>query len=241
MTQPVRVLLPPYAGFALHRGADLPLGAIVVCNASANDETLLRASVYETVAPWAPLALILPENMLEPSVLEALTRLRGKSAYVAHRAGGILPATICAAVAARPRPTSNEVANYAARRLENRECGHLVVAAIERPEVTGYYPGGVRYRTLCRRLRQLGPLTPREWRLLWHLAGLPRSAEPSVEALASAAGVEARALRQQMSRLMGLPLHEYRIRVGWEWMIERTLRNHGYQLVTQAAQHHVSA
>jgi hypothetical protein len=241
MTQLVRVLLPPYAGFGLHPGMDLPLGAIVVCNASENDAALLRAAVYETLAPWAPLALILPENMLEPSVLEAVTRLRGKSAYVAHAAGGIAPATICAAVAARARPTANDVANYVARRLENRECGRLVLAALERPEVTGCYPGGGRYRTLCRRLRQLGPLTPREWRLLWHLAGLPRSTEPSVEALACAAGVEARALRHQVSRLMGLPLHEYRIRVGWEWTIEATLREHRYQLAIQAPQQHFSA
>lgn len=88
--------------------------------------------------------------------------------------------------------------------------------------------GALPYRTLCRQLHRLGPLRPRDWRALARLVGIGLGTGRAGVDLARDSGIDPRTLRHRLRRLLGIGTHEYRERVGWEWILETALRRHGY-------------
>jgi hypothetical protein len=222
-------ILPPYRQAAPRGSWPPPLGAIIL--GDGRSEQGLRYQMRPALerAPWCPPCLIVSPASATPAILSALHALRGHPAYLNEPADaadlGLLAA---GAVRQRPMPAGGDLAAYVIRRTGrhglHRLLSYLLSAATE--------PGAVRIgpeRTVRDRMRRFGQFSPRCWRTVGKLARIAaRNGESSVEVMAWHAGIEPRTLRGWSARYLGTGLHEFRERVGWEWVLEAALRTAEY-------------
>ncbi|MGH7560793.1 MAG: hypothetical protein ACRENB_07220 [Gemmatimonadales bacterium] len=211
-------LLPPYQ--SLQPAAVVPpaLGTVRLVDATSPATVAAAAAALAVSAPWCiPCAVLrgyTPDLLLETMPACHLRR----TAILSVSPPGSPPSAfgILQAVAARPMPTAADVAEYVATRLGRLDAAPSLVTAMESDDAdpTSAF--------VLRMLDGLGRLEPHEWRRVLWLARLAtgswitrgQDADGSVGLWTAV--------------LLGLAPRALRELVGWEWVIERTLRVNGY-------------
>lgn len=225
----LRLLCPPYRRVTWGTDAAPPLGAIAIADASSVRQMTYELTPLVRRAPWCVPCLVVTAATADPSVLAALHEVPGRPAFVSGPAADdLLPRLVVAGVRDRPTPTGAELADYVAMRTGRLElraalAGLLATGPADQPR------RAIPPRTLRDRLHRLGPFGPRCWRTVGTLCRIAATMSGSgVGILALRAGVGPRSLRSWVRRYLALSLQEFRLIVGWEWVLEAALRQGGY-------------
>jgi hypothetical protein len=206
-----------------------PVGAIIVADLSEGIPALAEAVLEERDAPWCPLVASLADRRVPASCLSAFEPVPGAFAllYPGDYPAVSLIERSLKAVARRPPPRPTTMALWVERRLAQPGTASTLGACFGEAGDTLRPP-----RTLTRRVRALGPLEVRDWR---GLAGLVQiltapllPGHTSLELAALTAGIDPRTLRRWLRLATELSWAEAVGRVGWEWVVEMTLRRFGY-------------
>lgn len=223
------VLEPPYTRLLPAGACRPPVGAVLVADLTGGIPALADAVLMQRDAPWCPLVTALYDRRVPAASLAAFEPVPGS--FVALYRGDYPelpdPARVLLAVRRRPPPLATTIAQWAERRLGLPGVATTLGAC--------FGEGGDALRpprTLTRRVRDLGALEVRDWRGLSRLAQILTTSDPgdlrSLEAAAFSAGVDPRTLRRWLRLATDLPWSEVTGRVGWEWIVEMTLRRFGY-------------
>lgn len=131
----------------------------------------------------------------------------------------------CEAVRNRPVPDPAMFCRFLSLRSGTTELGRVVMECISNGD------RGTLSRTIHRKLAESGSrdaLRASDWRHLWRLATLSPKPQESIAMLADRYGCDERTLRNHLRRLVGMSPRGFRQLVGWEWIVEAALRQHGY-------------
>jgi hypothetical protein len=221
LTSSLLILEPPYRMARRIRDLSPELGSVALLDACERRPSTHDVKAELEVAPWCPLCILTDED----SGMRATRRLpRTCVIFGLDDVEGADP--ILRAVAARPRPTPSDLVDWLVKRtrlatLSRTLCDLFTRPALRRNEVS-FLPYSIREQ-----LRQLGDWGAMEWQRAGALADLAsdRSALNRVMAADEPAAADA---RRWMQELLGLTEREFHARVGWEWVLEASLRRSGF-------------
>lgn len=233
-THELTYLEPPYADDVPLLGKPTPPGTIAVVRIATGRNGSRGPSLADTLerAPWAVPCLVLAPASISAGLLQHLFSLPGQPAFltVTDPMAPIPPAVLLAAARGRPAPTPSLLASYAVRRTGSVRLGQTL------SQIWGVahgIPSSTPDRTLRYQLHQAGDLGRYDWNCIERLVRIKGQPHTwSVEQQAQFANTEARTMRGWVSRYLGVSLKTFRNLVGWEWIMELTLRHGGFQLTT---------
>jgi hypothetical protein len=225
-------LAPPYRTcgsiWSLERGESLPLGSVVLGRGDATIAVLAELTALSYRSPWAVPCLAVPahEEILQP-LLMLVTELRDRLVLVARDAAhSDETAQVVACVRRRPAPGPAALARWVARRLRSRELEAPLRSQFE--EGLGFEPttSGLSVASYSRLFALYGQYTARDWRavgrLALHAAAGPHAGEQP------AAALPFRTATEYAKKYLGMSYHALAERLGWEWVLEASLRTGGY-------------
>ena len=205
-------------------GAPLPFGAALTCDLRQTSlNGLADAFRAHALSPWCPLAVVLPDGVSE-TILEAIRPDWGGLATLAVRSEDILPTygAVSAAVARRGPPDRHAVIQYIRSRADER-LARAVCESLDGPTAWS--------AALRRRLGRLAMPSPQHWvnlfRLSTHLASAMAPQSKTLEQIALESNSAPRTLSGWCAKYLRLSWPEARHRLGWEWIFEVVLREHG--------------
>ena len=225
-------LAPPYRTRAfvssLESGASLPLGSLVLGKGATTIAALAELTALSYRSPWTIpcLAVSAREEILEP-LLMLVTELRDRLVLVARGTGhSDETAQVVACVRRRPTPGPAALARWVARRLRSRELEAPLRSQFE--EGLGFEPttSGLSVASYSRLFALYGQYTARDWRAVGRLA-LHAAAGPDAEQHPPAA-LPFRTATEYAKKYLGMSYHALAERLGWEWVLEASLRTGGY-------------
>ena len=225
-------LAPPYRTcgsiWSLQRGESLPLGSVVLGRGDATIAVLAELTALSYRSPWAIPCLAVPahEEILQP-LLMLVTELRDRLVLVARGVPRVDDAAhVVACVRRRPAPRPAALARWIARRLRSRELEVPLRSQFE--EGLGYQltTSGLSVASYSRLFALYGPYTARDWRAVGRLA-LHAAAGPRAEEQRAAA-LPFRTATEYAKKYLGMSYHALAERLGWEWVLEASLRTGGY-------------
>ncbi len=233
-THELTYLEPPYTDDVPLLGKPTPPGTIAVVRIATGRNGSRGPSLADTLerAPWAVPCLVLAPASISAGLLQHLFSLPGQPAFltVTDPMAPIPPAVLLAAARGRPAPTPSLLAGYAVRRTGSVRLGQTL------SQIWGAahgVPSSTPDRTLRYQLHQAGDLGRYDWNCIERLVRIKGQPHTwSVEQQAQFANTEARTMRGWVSRYLGVSLKTFRNLVGWEWIMELTLRHGGFQLTT---------
>jgi hypothetical protein len=214
------ILDPPYSAVRRLNDTAPELGAVALLDAVPTRPSTHDVRGQMEFAPWCPLCILADEE----SGMRSTRRL--PRACVVFGLGEDGGAAILRAVAARPRPTPSDMVEWITKRTRLPVLARMLSDLFTRPVLcrneVAFLPFAVRDQ-----IRQLGDWGASEWQraaLLTELAGdrttlrrTFRSVEP-----------DALEKRRWIDELLGVPESEFQQRVGWEWVLESSLRRSGF-------------
>ena len=216
-------LLLPDLGVAPYRDGDtLPLGAALLADPAFGIETLVAVGDVVARAPWLGAVCIARPLELTDALVTAVHRLPEGTAVLRIVGDAFPDLDEVRAALANETVGPDRFAAYVERRLPRSPLADLVHQALTAPEGDDLHP-----RTVQRRLRALGPLSPSDWRRLLELAvalqlsnrrGAGRPPLPA----------DPRTLSSRASRFADLTFAAAQRQLGWRWAVETALRNNGY-------------
>lgn len=215
------ILEPPYRMARRLHDVSPELGAVALLDACIRRPTTHDVKAELEVAPWCPLCIITGED----SGMRATRRLpRTCVIFGLVDDDGADP--ILRAVAARPRPTPSDLVEWLVKRTRVATLARTMSDLFTRPALRRNEVSFLPY-TVREQLRQLGDWGALEWQRAGGLADLAadRSALNRVMAADDPAAADA---RRWMHELLGLTEREFHSRVGWEWVLEASLRRSGF-------------
>ncbi len=226
-------LEPPYSDDVPLLGKPAAPAAIAVARIATGRSSNRGPSLVEALerTPWAAPCLVLAPASISAVLLQHLFSLPGQPAFltVTDPMAPIPPAVLLAAVRGRPAPTPSFLASYAVRRTGSVRLGQTL-SHIWGP--AHGIPSSIPDRTLRYQLHQLGDLARSDWNCVERLVRIKTQPHTwSVEQQAQFANTEARTMRGWVSRYLGVSLKTFRGMVGWEWIMELTLRRGGFKLI----------
>lgn len=211
-------LVPPYQSLRAVASGPPPLGTIRMVDATSPATIAADVRALTVSAPWVVPCVSLrgftPDLLLEVLPPHLLRRV----GIISVSPPGGRPSVfgVLQAVAARPAPRPEDIADYVVTRLRRTDARGALLSAMESEEVRSR-PGFV-----LRMLDGLGRLKPHEWKLVHWLA----------EKAASAGGERQDGLDESLAFWSGVLLAQgpraMREFMGWEWVVERALRAAGY-------------
>jgi len=236
-----RVISPPYTtivplGYYFGNGHELPLGSVVY----GTDTSVLSRLGHLAVAllrdPWIIPCLPLPPGEDEHGWLRELVPMLGirlAVVQVAKESSQVPTSHVLGAVRDRPIPDEGDLATYVCNRLGTPE----LMAALTHQfrEALGGDPASKAHSvaTYSRQFRRYGTFTARDWRALGKLTR--RFCDPAFQSettnsrdsqLCLASG---RTLHRHIRKYLGMSWARARSYLGWEWIVERGLREGRYQ------------
>src|SRR5437764_1904867 len=225
-----RVLSPPYrAAYPFEeapRSSQLRLGAVLLDQSDNTLVALARLTAFVHRWPWLIpcVAVSAEQRPLEPLLL-LVSELRDRLAVVQRPSPTVVaePSDVLAAVRSRRPPDAETLAAWVGYRLKNRDLRNALAAQFH--HVMGGAPASTfaSAATFSRLFARYGSLTARDWRAIALLC--VRCATSSGE---SAVALPIRTARDYLKKYLRLPYHALGDRVGWEWVLEGTLRAGGY-------------
>jgi len=229
-------ILPPYFRARPARLSSPPLGAIAIGDARSEHAVSMHLAPTVERAPWCVPCVIVSPLTVDPAILSALHALPGHPVFIREPSlADDLPVLAVSAVRRRSAPTGRQMADYVTQRTGRWGLTGLLtsmLSAAADPAAGARLPD----RTARDRMRRFGSLTPRCWRTIGNLARIAAAVtDASVDVMAWRAGVGPRTLRSWSARYLRTTLQEFRIRVGWEWVLEAALRVGGYVQAEVAA------
>ncbi len=220
-TSSLLILEPPYRMARRLNDLSPELGSVALLDACHRRPTTHDVKSELEVAPWCPLCILTGED----SGMRATRRLpRTCVIFGLADVEGADP--ILRAVAARPRPTPSDLVDWLVKRTRlstlSRTLSDLFTRPALRRNEVSFLPYSVREQ-----LRQLGDWGALEWQRAGALADLAadRTALNRVVAADESSAADA---RRWMHELLGLTEREFHARVGWEWVLEASLRRSGF-------------
>jgi len=220
-TSSLLILEPPYRMARRLHDLSPELGSVALLDASERRPSTHDVKTELEVAPWCPLCILAEEE----SGMRATRRLpRTCVIFGLTESGGADP--ILRAVAARPRPTPSDLVEWLVKRTRLATLARTLSDLFTRPTLRRNEVSFLPY-TVREQLRQLGEWGALEWQRAGALADLAadRTALNRVVAADEASAAEA---RRWMQELLGLTEREFHARVGWEWVLEASLRRSGF-------------
>lgn len=205
-------------------GLPFPLGAAFACDLRQTSLNVLADALRaQAHSPWCPLAVVLPDGVSE-TILEPIHPDWGRLVTLAVRSEDILPtyAAVSQAVARRGPPDRHAVIRY----IRSRADEHLARAVAQSFEGSNAWTTGLR-----RRLGRLDMPSPQHWvNLFWLSTYLASSTHPrgkTLEQVALESNSAPRTLSGWCAKYLRQSWPEARRRLGWEWIFEVVLREHG--------------
>ncbi len=220
-TSSLLILEPPYRMARRLHELSPDLGSVALLDACERRPTTHDVKAELDVAPWCPLCIIAGED----SGMRATRRLpRTCVVFGLADVDGADP--ILRAVAARPRPTPSDLVEWLVKRTRLSTLSRTLSDLFSRPAMRRNEVSFLPY-TVRDQLRQLGEWGALEWQRSAALADLAadRTALSRVVAADEPPAAEA---RRWMHELLGLTEREFHARVGWEWVLEASLRRSGF-------------
>lgn len=220
-TSSLLILEPPYRMARRLHDLSPELGAVALLDAFERRPTTHDVKAELEVAPWCPLCILTDED----SGMRATRRLpRTCVIFGLDDVDGAEP--ILRAVAARPRPTPSDLVDWLVKRTRLATLARTLSDLFTRPALRRNEVSFLPY-TVREQLRQLGDWGALEWQRAGALADLAadRTALNRMIAADEPAAVE---VRRWMQELLGLTEREFHARVGWEWVLEASLRRSGF-------------
>lgn len=206
----------------------LPLGAVVIADPAHGPEDIQAALLAHQVSPWAPVALVAREVVVNPRLYQSLCGdLRETVVVPSCTWDQVGQFAVLASIRERA-PSNGDLLRFILRRTRWPSGEPILTSLLDPSSYTEIRASPARYRRLCRRLSHLGPLSAADWRVLFRLSTLIPGLPGTVEELARRCGIEARTLRKQVRRLLGSDLNTIRAIAPWEALLETGLRLHGY-------------
>ena len=222
----VTLLEPPYR-IEIAATGDPRFGTIAVVRLNAATDALDQLHAYLEAYPWCAACVVLNGAAVSVETLQAIWGLPGQPGFVIARRGeqDASPSTIAAAVANRPAPGVSLLVAYVIGRTFSAPLGQTleqIWAPARRPSPLSAE------RTIRYRLRRSGRFGRMDWlRVLKLVRGKSRDLDLSVERFAQSLGTEPRTVRSWTDHCLGASLRDYRARLGWEWVMEASLRTAG--------------
>jgi hypothetical protein len=217
-------LHPPFRVF--DAAAPRP-GSILIIRADADPLALIEALEARFYFPWCPLCICGSPSSAFARLLSALRPNAAACVGSLVTSAEFSPATVVAAVAARPEPTTHDLALFVGLRCARPDIVSTLASIASRDRGTTAHR-----TTVWRRLLGFPPLGPRQWSKAFRLIGVLGRVSfrryQSVERLALDAGVDARSLRRWTRQLLAMEPSDVAERPGWEWILEVLLRRNGY-------------
>lgn len=205
-------------------GAPFPLGAALAFDLrQINLNVLADAFQAHARSPWCPMAVVLPDGASE-TTLESIRPDWRCLATLPIRSEGMWPefGAVSAAVARRGPPDRHAVIRY----IGSRAGEHLAREVATSLEGSDAWSAGLR-----RRLGRLDMPSPQHWvnlfRLATHLASSTHPRGRTLEQIALESNCAPRTLSGWCAKYLRKSWPEARRRLGWEWIFELVLRQHG--------------
>lgn len=233
----VRCLPPPYQVSRPLIGA-APLGAMLIASMATGPGALEAAAGAWQANPWCPLVVTLGDSApIRSPLLVGLVGLVRQCPW--------LTAVACAArseppvrviVQQRPSPNARDIGRYIAMRIRSLDAERWFTLACCSTASSDLQPtpdvASASADTIRRRLREYGPLGPRDWVALAETIAMLHNATASsirsIGQLAADHHLDPRTVRARLIRLVGSRYEAALARVGWEWVLEAVLRKWGY-------------
>lgn len=220
----VWMLEPPYLSLIAVGRQSPALGSAIICDLRGRTSALAEAASLRRAYPWCSTIIAIRAEPPDIKLLESLISLRGALAYCEMRDESDLASVAGEAVRSRRHPGISWFGEFVSGLLCTPSSAMWLVAAVEAQRDVGT----VSYRTICRHLNKIGPLSPDDWRAIYRLSELPANRRRTVETAARYLNVDARTLRAHVSRYLGMQTRDFLPRLGCEWVVEHSLRRSGY-------------
>ena len=235
MTFHSAMLRPPYERLGAVDG-NAPLGTILVVSLGGNSAGLALALDEHRLMPWCPVVVLIPaDDPIDARALQLLLRAGATTAgALGASASELTPAAVIAAADARPAPNAGDLARQAAKRIGRPGVEPLLCACFARawndPTPSQLFTGSD--DTIQRRLREVGPLRPRDWTIIARLVRFVHAARADTGSsrlrIAADCRIDYRTIRTRTRGLLGRSVEAAVSLAGWEWLVEAALRRSGY-------------
>ncbi len=214
-------LEPPYAAVRRLTGEQPTLGTIALLDVTRERPGTSEIRTQMELAPWCPLCLLAAPQ----SGMRSVRRI-GRTCVVFGLDRDDASAAILYAVAQRPRPTASDFAEWITRRARMPTLTRVLVNVFSRPALRRSEAALLPY-TVREQFSQLGEFDARDWQRLIELAEVAADRSQLNRKLRGTDDGAAE-LREDIHELLGVTEVEYRDRYGWEWVLERGLRQSGF-------------